>query len=135
MLAILSGDKIHSWIDSVTFSPDGRRVLTIPIADYAARLWDATTGELVATLAHSDLLESAAFGPDGRRVVTASSDRTARLWEVETGKPLAILAGHAGPVHHAAFSPDSRRVVPRFSGRLDIDQIFRPQMYSNTLLN
>lgn len=49
----------------------------------APRVWEATTGRLVATLAgHTGAVNTASFSPDGRLIVTASTDRTARLWPV-----------------------------------------------------
>src|SRR5262249_7520475 len=36
-------------VESVCFSPDGRRLLTVS-RDNAARIWDAATGELLASL-------------------------------------------------------------------------------------
>jgi hypothetical protein len=95
----------------VSFSPDGKRVVTAS-SDRTARLWDAETGTEIAVLqAHTDLVNSAAFSPDGKRVVTASSDQTARLWEAETGKEIAVLKGHTNWLQSAAFSPDGKRVV------------------------
>jgi len=64
------------------FSPDGTRILT-GSQDSTARLWDAATGETVATLTgHEDSVMAAAFSPDGRRVLTGAEDWTARLWEL-----------------------------------------------------
>mmetsp|Transcript_7484 Transcript_7484/g.26154 ORF Transcript_7484/g.26154 Transcript_7484/m.26154 type:complete len:83 (+) Transcript_7484:341-589(+) len=48
--------------------------------DNTARLWDAATGELQATLeGHSDCVTSCVFSPDGKRVVTGSYDKTATM--------------------------------------------------------
>ena len=80
--------------------------------DHTARLWDAASGHLLATLSgHQSYVEHAAFSPDGTRVVTASKDKTARLWDAASGQLLATLSGHQGSVNHAAFSPDGARVV------------------------
>jgi hypothetical protein len=77
-----------------------------------ARLWDAASGKLLATLSgHTDTINSAVFSPDGARVVTASPDGTARVWEAASGKLLATLSGHTSDVSSEAFSPDGARVV------------------------
>jgi WD40 repeat protein len=96
---------------SATFSPDGQRVVTSS-NDHTARIWDAATGKLLATLeGHGDGLRSAAFSPDGQRVVTGSADHTARLWDATTGKLLATIEGHTDVVHVTAFSPDGRHLL------------------------
>jgi WD40 repeat protein len=51
--------------------------------DHTARLWDAASGEPLASLeGHTDWVFSAAFNHDGSRIVTASSDRTAKVWAI-----------------------------------------------------
>ena len=69
-------------VAAVAFSPDGTRVLT-GSGDIMARLWDAASGKVVASLAgHTDSVTAVAFSPDGTRVLTGSQDNTARLWPV-----------------------------------------------------
>ena len=98
-------------VTAATFSPDGQRILTAS-HDTTARLWDASTGELLARLReHSGPMWAASFSPDGQRVLTASEDMTARLWDASTGKSLAELRGHSGSVTVATFSPDGQRVL------------------------
>ena len=93
------------------FSADGKRIVTAS-GDKTARVWDAETGLLLATLSgHTGVVHHAAFSPDGTRIVTASQDSTARVWDAETGKLLATLTGHARVVYDAAFSPDGNRIV------------------------
>ena len=73
------GDRVNS----ASFSPDGRRILTASW-DGTARIWDVETGQEVNILAgHATCVTSAAFGPDGQRVVTVSLDGTARLWNLD----------------------------------------------------
>jgi WD40 repeat protein len=93
------------------FSPDGKRIVTASV-DHSARVWDAVTGHLLATLTgHTGPVNDAAFSPDGKRIVTASDDGTARVWDALTGHLLATLTGPNVEVRKAAFSPDGKRIV------------------------
>jgi eukaryotic-like serine/threonine-protein kinase len=108
-------------------SPDGRRLLTryegafgvqfnnntySAFTDRVAHLWDAGTGQFLATLrGHTDPISTAAFSPGGRRILTASHDGTARLWDAATGREVLRLRGHRMPLVAAAFSPDGGRVL------------------------
>jgi WD40 repeat protein len=78
-------------VTAVTYSPDGKTLLSAS-ADRTARLWDAATGKPLRTFAGHDFgLTAAAFLPDGRRVLTGSADGTVRLWDATTGEELARL--------------------------------------------
>jgi WD40 repeat protein len=93
------------------FSPDGTRLVTASV-DRTARVWDAATGHLLATLnGHTGPVNDAAFSADGSRIVTASDDGTARVWDAATGHLLATLSGSAVEVRKAAFSLDAKRIV------------------------
>jgi WD40 repeat protein len=98
-------------VSVVTFSPDGKRLVTAS-ADAMARLWDAESGNEIAVLqGHTGAVNAAAFSPDGTRVVTASDDKTARLWDAASGKQLSELKGHTEVVRSAEFWPAGNRVV------------------------
>ena len=99
------------WVQSVAFSPDGKRLVTGSY-DRTARIWDVATGKQLVTLAgHTATVQSAAFSPNGTRVLTASDDGTARIWDTETGVELAALVGHGDRLSSAVFSPDGSRVA------------------------
>ena len=90
--------------------------------DNTARVWNAASGQLLATLqGHTsylgsalfspDEVGSAVFSPDGQHIVTASWDGRARVWNASSGQLLATLQGHTGYVASAVFSPDGQRIV------------------------
>src|SRR5262249_45062104 len=98
-------------VNSVAFSPDGRRILTGSSTGMAT-LWDADTGKRLRDLGgHGGSVNSVAFGPDGRRALTGSHDRTATLWDADTGRRLVDFRGQAGRVYAVAISPDGRRAL------------------------
>ena len=99
------------WVAGVSFSGDGRRLLTAS-RDATARISDAATGRRLVTFrGHKNWVPSAVFSPDEQRVLTASSDGTARIWDARTGKQLLVLSGHRGRVTRAEFSRDGARIV------------------------
>ncbi|MEM9906141.1 MAG: peptidase C14, partial [Cyanobacteria bacterium P01_D01_bin.44] len=96
-------------VRAVSFSDDGKRVATAS-SDNTARVWDAETGEGLATLNHDDDVWAVSFSDDGKRVATASSDNTAQVWDAETGEGLATL-NHDAAVWAVSFSDDGKRVA------------------------
>ncbi|MBN4000734.1 ribosome assembly protein 4 [Nostoc sp. LPT] len=98
-----------SYVNSVSFSPDGKRIVTAS-ADKTARVWDISGKQIAELKGHTKAVNSASFSPDGKRIVTASADNTARVWDI-SGKQIAELKGHTQPVNSASFSPDGKRIV------------------------
>jgi len=96
---------------SVAFSPDGTR-LAAGCTDQTVKLWDAATGQRLATLAgHAHGVNAVAFSPDGRRLASGSNDCTVRLWDAATGTLEVALKGHADIVSSVAFLDGARRLA------------------------
>ena len=93
---------------SVSFSPDGRRVVSGSY-DNTVRIWDAQTGKQVggSFRGHRDRVLSVAFSPDGMRVVSGSVDKPVRIWNAQAGKQVGKpFLGHTWSICSVAFSPD-----------------------------
>ncbi|KAJ7924599.1 hypothetical protein B0H13DRAFT_1601475, partial [Mycena leptocephala] len=102
-------------LDSVAFSPDGRRIICG--TSEAIIIYNGITGEMenkIETAAGSltpTLCRTVAFSPDAKRLVTGSDDTCVRIWNATTGELEALLEGHKSWVVSAAISQDGRRVV------------------------
>ena len=97
--------------ESIAFAPDGKRFVTCN-DDNAARIWNATTGNVLLTLTgHQHPICSVAFSPDGAAIATASQDQTVKLWDARTGDALRSLASSPGAVNVVCFSPDGKTLV------------------------
>jgi len=112
--AFTDNPKGHSsWVYSVTFSPDGTRIVS-GSSDYTIKLWDVATGREIRTFqGHSGSVASVAFSRDGGRIVSGSKDSSIKLWDVATGRVLRTFTDHPSPavVTSVAFSPDGTRIV------------------------
>lgn len=98
-------------VQSVAYSPDGRRLATSSW-DGTARMWDPATGSEFATLrGHVGDVNSVAFSPDGSLLATSGDDQTIRLWDTQTGLVRAVLHGHRGEVGSAVISPDGKTLA------------------------
>jgi WD40 repeat protein len=102
-------------VNSVTYSPDGRRIVSGPAAgifrdDGTIRICDAESGQILQTLEeHVGVIWFVAYSPDGRRIVSGPGS-TIRIWDAENGRLLHTLET-SGWGHPMAYSPDGRRIA------------------------
>jgi hypothetical protein len=98
-------------VNSVAFSPDGRRIVSGGRSRYA-KVWDVTSGQEVLTLEGLAAgISSVAFSPDGKRIVGGGMDRSLVVWDASTGQNLLTLSGCFEEVTCVAFSSDGTRII------------------------
>jgi WD40 repeat protein len=85
----LQGHSASVW--ACAFSPDGAKLLSAS-ADNTLKLWDAASGQCLATLqGHSASVWACAFSPDGTKLLSGSADNTLKLWDAASGSALMTL--------------------------------------------
>jgi len=104
-------------IESVAFSPDGKRLaiaggmMDARGREYgigAVTLWDVPTRKPQSTLPGYDCsVQQVRFSVDGTRLATAGRDGYVRLWDAATLRQMGRFQGSA-PI---AFSPDGKALV------------------------
>lgn len=77
---LLSLEALHTGrINDAKFNREGSRLITAS-SDKTARIWDTSSGSMLALLEHPDTVNAAAFNPYGDCVATASRDNKVRIW-------------------------------------------------------
>ncbi|HEU0037148.1 MAG TPA: serine/threonine-protein kinase [Kofleriaceae bacterium] len=115
------GDGINGHGDAIEhagFGLDDTRIATAG-RDGAAKLWDADTGQPIASFEHSDAVTAVRFGADPTRVVTASQDGTARVWDITRGIAIRWHDLHAA-VNGVAIASTGAIAAVRDDGKVDL---------------
>jgi WD40 repeat protein len=106
--------EVRDDVYRVNFHPDGQQLVTAG-QDGTARLWDASSGELLRLIVVSQddagFVNDAVFSPDGQRLLTASGDRVVALWELDGTLVRRFDTKHSDAVIRASFSPDGQQIV------------------------
>ena len=98
----------------VAFSPDGRRLVTIPLDASSFRIWEVGTGAESAALRPNAISMFHEFRSDGSLILTSERDGSVDVWDAYKGTCLHKLPGRGFPVLQAAFSPDGGSFVVSF---------------------
>lgn len=93
---------------AVTFSPDGKQILT---GDETGRifLWDSKSGkklkEFLRDKAHKRGIQALAFSPDGKNFVSVGKDDFMFVWSIAGSHPVKSIPGNTANFAGAYFTP------------------------------
>ena len=99
-------------VSDASFAPDGRRLVTATLAGGPnIKMWDADTGRLLWTAAHSDAVLVAKWNPDGSTVITGGADHWLRSWHSSSGAPASLAVSMLGVVSALDLTGDGQRLI------------------------
>lgn len=93
----------------ISFSPDGKRIVTSSDENQTIRLWDADSGKELKKLEDTEPA-LAWFAPDGKKIILAEGEAV-RIWDADLEKELRRLEVPSHLYGPVAFSPDGKRII------------------------
>lgn len=141
-------DAHEKWIRRVVTTPDGKIIASVA-DDMACKLWDAATGNLLATLNDHQpvtpndfpsMLYAVAVSADGTLLATGDKIGHVAVWELPSGKKVGEVESpgmytwdprqriHSiGGIRSLAFSPDAKTLAVGGIGKIgNIDHLDGP---------
>jgi len=117
-----TGDRVRAWpghdgdITDVALSPDGSKLAATlsrgvgPGYTGWLKVWDASTGHLLAALAGNEDAFGPSFSADGSIVAAVWDDNTVRAVDLSTGR-VVVWDTRIGNTADAALNPDGERLA------------------------
>jgi WD40 repeat protein len=101
---------------ALTFSQDGKTLVSLVYDNGKIVLWDVMTGQQVRTfhtktVGSDSRVHSIALSPDGKTLALINIDQIVELWDAAAGKQIRILKGHTSNLRSVAFSPDGKTLA------------------------
>jgi WD40 repeat protein/tetratricopeptide (TPR) repeat protein len=108
--------KNENKYPKIAFSPDGQTLaigsynedVTHGLVNYPIRLWQVSTGSLLAKWDQLETINRLVFSPDGKILALAMEKSTIKLLRVADGKVINTIRDRGEIVGSVAFSPDGQ---------------------------
>jgi RNA polymerase sigma factor (sigma-70 family) len=102
---------VEEWAWSVSFSPDGEKILIGTGGKAPVRVCDFSSGQEVLRTSAYNSCWSAAYSPDGKSIAVGSMAKPIQILDARTGKVYRELQANKKRVRNVAFSPDGRLIA------------------------
>ena len=101
--------ETSSAVFALCWNPESKTHLAAALGDRRVCVWDALTGEVVASLlGHTGKVFGISYSDDGRLLASASADETVKVWNAQTYSCLRTLEGHFAVINSVSFSAPGR---------------------------
>ncbi len=114
---VASGRELHripahmGWNLSVSFSPDGRTLVTTG-TETVVRLWDVATGrEALPQSGHRSSINIVAVSPADGTILTTGQDGTIREWDPATGRERGVFAQFSASISGMVIDADGKTLL------------------------
>ncbi|KAJ1920205.1 hypothetical protein H4219_001438 [Mycoemilia scoparia] len=109
LVSSCKGHKGAVW--STRLNDEATRAVTAS-ADFTAKVWDTTNGNVIHTLEHKHIVRSADF-VDGKceNVVTGGSERILRLFDLNKPQDPTVIAAHESTIKDVIWIPKVSAVL------------------------
>ena len=94
----------------LTFSPDGKQLVTVNSGVGEVQIWDTTTYQQTQVIQDQDICCFTTFSPDGTLLVTGSRQEGPKIRDFRTGKVIGLLSKNVS-AFQGVFSPDGTRII------------------------
>ncbi len=102
--------EIDATAELTEFAPTGELIASSRPVEGVAEVWEAETGDLLATLTATAHVRELSFDAAGNQLATAHADGTVRLWDPRTGAQELVLEVGT-QVDTVRFTPDGSKLV------------------------
>ena len=110
----------------IALNTDGT-LLAAGASDHSAKLFELSSGQLLAVLPHNGAVTALCFSNDGRWLITGSTDNKIRIWDASTGSFVRSLQGHNAPISSIRTDENSKTVATAdTSGKIIVRNLDRP---------
>jgi WD40 repeat protein len=99
-------------VTAISISANGKWLATAS-SDKVVRVWEISSGELMAYIPHNDYISDVTFNPDAAHetfIATASTDNKVYLWQLGKNSLVSRLP-HGYPLRSVAFTPGNQLIT------------------------